>query len=644
MVAVIPLYLAFRSVSLDDFDSYSFVLALRDFNLDLQYPQPPGFPVYIVSARLLHHLIEDETQALTTLSALSGAGAVLLIYGLGRWLDPRHWTTAAIGALTFALAPVSWLSSEKALSDTVGTLWVLLSLGIWLCWYRRSPDQTRGIVPVMAGLISGLALGVRPQNAMPILLFVGGLFFDDVTHRRDLSPWVIAWLAGAAGILLWLIPVASSAGGLGSYLTLIRAHGAHVGRADSLLGTGTRLVPALQRRSLAFGDTLLTSLLGVGFYRSLEPGRTGRAAALACTALPGLIAADWRRRETRWLGLWALAVGAQIYVFEALDRPRLFLPLVPPLALLVGMGWARIQRPRSLRAGVLALSSLLLLVQTLPWATALSQTAAPPAQATAYIAETYPRAKTLVAAAGSYRAAQVELPEYPLVYLYQFAPDIVREAIAGSRTYIAILDRDQFTPDAIAALSNGGNWVTIDDRTFARDPRIHTQHDKVRLQVLAPPELVPTEALDLPKDGCIDLGAESDARYLGLGWFRPEEISGSTGRWAGQVPTTTLRLNLPSDTGHVLRFRALAYPAAQRVTLRIDGAIVGEAALPQVWTEFQIRLHRERTIPSSMVTLELVHQTIRSPVEASGGTSSDPRQLTAAYDWFCVTPLMTGGE
>ncbi|MGC9521831.1 MAG: ArnT family glycosyltransferase [Anaerolineae bacterium] len=648
MAAVLSLYLAFRSVSLDDFDSYSFVLAVRDFNLTLQQPQPPGFPVYVASARLLQRLLKDETLALTTLSALSGAGSALVIYALGRWLDRCHRTTATIGALLFALTPVSWLSAEKALSDAAGVLWTLLALGTWLHWHTRSPRQPGVALPIAAGMISGLALGVRPQNTMPLLLFVTGLFIDDIIHRRNLAPWGVAGMAGVTGILLWLIPVARSTGGLGAYLTLIRAHGAHVGRADSLLGAGTRLIPALRRRAIAFSDTLLMSLLGVGVHQRSDPQRIWRAVALACAGLPGLFAADWRRRETQWLGLWALMAGAQIYIFEALDRPRLFLPLVPPLALLVGSGWAQIRRPRNLRAGFLALSFLWLLLQTLPWAVALSQSAAPPTQATAYISVTYPTGETLVAAAGSYRAAQVELPEYPLVYLYQFNPDIVRDAVAGSRSYIAILDRDQFTPQAIAALSNDGAWITIDDRTFARDPRIHSQHDKVRLQVLAPPDSVPSAALDLPADGCIDLGAESDARYLGLGWFRPEEIGGITGRWAGQVPTTTLRFNLSHGNSYLLRFRALAYPPAQSVTLHLDGRSLGEVPLSQAWMEFEIRSSLEQTSgptgPSTMVTLELTHERLSSPLEATGGASSDRRALAAAYDWLCVVPLNAVGE
>jgi hypothetical protein len=71
------LYLRYRSQTLDDFDSVSFSLALHDFDLQQQQPQPPGFPVYVVLARALAAFEPDPVVALTTLSALGGAMAVM---------------------------------------------------------------------------------------------------------------------------------------------------------------------------------------------------------------------------------------------------------------------------------------------------------------------------------------------------------------------------------------------------------------------------------------------------------------------------------------------------------------------------------------------------------------------------------------
>ena len=109
----LPLYLAFRSASLDDFDSYSFALALRQFSLDLQQPQPPGFPVYVFAGRITLALYSDPLAALTLLSAISGAISILSIYGLaqmGTASRPLHGVGAAV---LFGLTPVGWLTAEK---------------------------------------------------------------------------------------------------------------------------------------------------------------------------------------------------------------------------------------------------------------------------------------------------------------------------------------------------------------------------------------------------------------------------------------------------------------------------------------------------------------------------------------------------
>ncbi len=328
----------------------------------------------------------------------------------------------------------------------------------------------------------------------------------------------------------------------------------------------------------------------------------------------------------------------QIVIFEDLQRPRLFLPLVPWVTLLVASGVTRWSRPRFLRTAYLAIAGLGLLIVVAPLATTLSQVPSPPAQAAAYIAQHYPPEETLIAAAGSFRAAQVELPRYPLVYLYGFDTDAVAHAREAGKHYIVILDRDQFPPDVVETLSYQGDWVTLEDRTFTRDRRVHTQHDQVRMQVLAPPELIPEAALNLPPDGCVDVGADGDGRYLGQGWFRPEAVSGAQARWAGPTLTTTVRLRLPSSGDYVLHLRALAFPPSQSVSISVNGVPVDTASLPQAWTEVTAVIPQEALAADEVSTLSLVHSASASPFRATNGGSSDTRDLTVAYDWICVVP------
>jgi hypothetical protein len=334
-----------------------------------------------------------------------------------------------------------------------------------------------------------------------------------------------------------------------------------------------------------------------------------------------------------------MLTAAQVFLYEALDRPRLMLPLLPPLALLTASGWTRVRRPPWLAPLVVALTGLALLVRGVPLVAKIATVPAPPAQATAYVAARYPPEATLVAAAGSYRAVQVELQSYPRVYLYRFDAERAQAMVSEAR-YVVIFDRDKFPAEAVAALSDDQRWVALEDQTFVRDRLVHTQHDQVRVQVLTLPSQVPEGALRLPADGCIDLGEEAaDARHLGSGWFRPETIGGVRGRWAGGALSSTVRVVLPPASAYRLRGRALAFPPGQVVRLRTGDQTVGELSLPQVWTEFEVRLPMNRSGSAALTALVFDHARVQSPFEATAGGSSDRRALTAAYDWLCFEAI-----
>ncbi|MGB9872924.1 MAG: hypothetical protein ACPLYD_14860 [Anaerolineae bacterium] len=629
LAAFLPLYLAFRSASLDDFDSYSFALALRQFSLDLQQPQPPGFPVYVALGRLLLAVCGEARPALTLLSALAGVGVVLGVYGLG-----GRRTLAGVGAaLLVGLSPMGWLTAEKALSDTPGMALTLLA--IWALWRGRERLSTF----ILGSFIAGLGLGLRPQNSLPVLLLLAGLVVRHLWLRR---PW--RWLGAAAlafagGVLLWLLPTLRAVGGLSTYLAHLAAHSAHVRRADSLLGAPLT-ASALHGRWMAFANTLLMHTVGLTVYARWGWPQTIRALAVAAVVLPGLIAADWRRSRTWLLAGWALLVATQVFLLEALDRPRLFLPLLPPLALLVAEGYARLRSPRWLAPAVLTGAAFALLRLTLPLAAQLSTVPAPPVQAASYVAAHYPPQETVIAAAGSFRAVQVELPNYHRVlYLYyRFDPAVARAAVREPTIhYVVIFDRDQFSDETLSALSDDGRLVPLEERTFSRDPRVHTQHSQVRLQVLTPTDWV-SPALNLPPDGCLDIGGGEDGRYLERGWYYTENIGGVIGRWVGGVPTATVRLFLPPGPDYRLTLRALAYPDRQEVTVLVNGETVGHFRLGGDWQTFTLTVPGE-VVSAGISRLELRHSRLLAPFDQTGGGSSDRRPLAAAYDWLCFSPL-----
>ena len=101
------------------------------FDIALQQPQPPGFPVYVAAGRAADALLPGPRLALTTLSALGGALAVGLTAVIG-WQLFRRRDVVLASAVILALSPIHWLASGKALSDAPGLAMALVALAaLW---------------------------------------------------------------------------------------------------------------------------------------------------------------------------------------------------------------------------------------------------------------------------------------------------------------------------------------------------------------------------------------------------------------------------------------------------------------------------------------------------------------------------------
>lgn len=629
-----PLYLTFRSISFDDGDSYNFALALRQFNLKLYQPQPPGFPVYIALGRLALRLYGDPLSALTLISALSGVVTALAIYGLG-----ASYPLAGVGAaLLVGFSPMGWLTAEKALSDAPGVAITLLT--IWALWCGR--ENTLPFI--LGGLLTGLGLGLRPQNSLPTLILLVSLLVRHVYRRRPFRVFVAVVVSTIIGLLVWLLPTLKAVGGLHAYWSYISAHAAHIRTADSIL-SHPLTASSVKGRIIAFTNTFLLHTAGLSLpIRWIFPDVL-RLIALVLFAIPGLIAAGWQRPLTRFLGVWSTVMAWQIFLFEAVDRPRLFLPLLPPIALLVTLGWSQLQsalRPYRLHwipPLILTAVSFALLRFTLPLAVQLSTIPAPPTQATSYIAATYPPQETILLTAGSFRAAQTELPQYPLFYLYHFDALSMQDTLQqpGIR-YVVIFDRDEIPEHIMQMLSD--RWVFLEERNFSRNPLVHPQHANIRVQVFTFAHLMPPEQLVVLLGDCLDLGKKEDGKFLGEGWyyhgFYHEDIGGVSGRWAGQVLTATLRFVIPHQSTFQLSLRAVAYPDNQELTLYLNGKQVGHLSLYNAWEVYTLTIPSNVFLAGEIGQLDLVHKYLAVPFERTGGISSDYRPLAAAYDWFCL--------
>lgn len=622
-LTALVLYLLSRSASLDDFDSYSFVLALKHFDIHLQQPQPPGFPVYVALGRLFSLFFPDPRVALTTLSAVGGAASVAMMCWLGQLFYGRD-DVGILAGLVWMVFPIHWLTAGKALSDVPGLALVLTSVA--LLWAGRKNWR----LLIAGAAVLGLSLGVRPQSALPALITLVWVLIPYVRKRK----WKrIAWIgaAGLAAVLVWLIPTAAVSGGWWKYYAMVSAHGNHVMRSDSLLHSGPLNLTSVRARLMDFVETWAQPTLNISVYGAGGVRVFLMGFAVGLFTVAGLLLTDWKRSSAKVLLLWAASLLVLTFLFVSTRRMRLLLPIFPPLVLLVTSGWTRLGSVRWLVVGTAIIG---LAARGAPLVETLTHIDAPPAQAIHVLQWNFDPADTLVAAAGSYRAMQVEAPQYPCVYRYRFDAEEVREEIVeGQYTHIVVLDRDDFS-EVMDALTLDGAYIPISDKQYTRDPRVHWQHSEVRVQVLARADSLTAADLAPPEDGLIDIGGEVDGAYLGEGWFRAEDISGAMARWTGDADTSRIRVALPeADT--TITLEGLAFMPVQSVTLWVNGELIDTQNVGQGWTEVTFNVPGD-LLDAEIDVIGLEHALVESPFEASGGSSSDQRRLAVAYDWIRV--------
>ncbi len=134
-------------------------------------------------------------------------------------------------------------------------------------------------------------------------------------------------------------------------------------------------------------------------------------------------------------------------------------------------------------------------------------------------------------------------------------------------------------------------------------------------------------------EGTLAMGESGDERYVGPGWYWPENIGGPQGRWAGAIPTSTLRLVLPQQATRVT-FNAWGYPPDQSVTVRVNGRKVTQLALSQAPQVYEFDIPAEALPAAGPTLIELVHAKLLSAAQSTDGQVQDQRPLAAAYMWF----------
>jgi hypothetical protein len=375
-----------------DWDEILFALGLHHFNVTNHHPHPPGFPLYLGTAKLLMLAGLDDFHALQTINMLAAVTLVPAMFFFCHELRLRF--SAAISAsLLLAFFPNVWFFGGTAFSDVPSLTLSLVAIALLLRGCRDGRAYLGGAV------VLAISAGYRPQNlliaAAPALISTAFWIRRDLRRVIAAAVVVVVIVGVSYGTAAWLT-------GWQSYREALAAHQRYITQNDSFRSPGR---PSLVR---LFDHFFLRP------YRALVIN-----VPVSLLALVSCIFAFVRPRMPIWIALATFGPFC-LFAWLTLDYfsvSRFSIAYMPLIAILAADGLSIVARRAAFEAALTGALVLVMIVWTWPALQEVRKTIAPPIVAVQWIrAHLDRRTQTIYVHGGMVPYADRYLADYHLVF------------------------------------------------------------------------------------------------------------------------------------------------------------------------------------------------------------------------------------
>src|SRR5438093_102047 len=140
-----------------DWDESLFASGVRKYDITVQHPHPPGYPLFILFAKIVRLAVHDDFRSLQAVVALASFLLFPATFFLLRELRFR-FRIAITGAIITAFLPTVWYYGGTALSDLPALCAAVIASALLLAGGRNPRAWIAGMC------VAGIAGGIRPLH------------------------------------------------------------------------------------------------------------------------------------------------------------------------------------------------------------------------------------------------------------------------------------------------------------------------------------------------------------------------------------------------------------------------------------------------------------------------------------------------